>query len=237
VERLLREHAAFRHLPAWLQQLGDAPPAAGEGRSARFAAVYTPQQADEVEQHSSAHGGMAEHATPRSLARPSLASALSTTHAALPSPDMEDGEEEEEEEDEGKVERENTDAPAAGAGSGGSARGEGDVEAPVMARERQRARRREEPRDKARRIGGKGQLAAEGGGVGGAAVGAGEGGRSKQEDRERARGLVELGNADISSGDFAAAAARFEQAHLVGPVYVSVLSFLPACLPAPRTAM
>lgn len=195
---MLRDHAAFRHLPEWLLQpggsAGDAAAPAGHAGfgASRFTAVYMPQ---EQEANASLAGGAAagavdQDATPRSLACPSLASARSTFHAALPSPSM--------------AEEGSRDTAAPNATSGASEPGR-DVDAPVIARERQRARRQGE----LRRIGGKSQAAPDSDGEEAAA----ERGQSKRRGREQARGMVELGNAAITAGDFAEAAAQFEGAH------------------------
>jgi hypothetical protein len=200
VERLLRDHAAFRHLPTWLLQpggsAGDAAAPAGDTGSgaSRFTAVYMPQeqQANASLAGGAAAGAVDQDATPRSLACPSLASARSTFHAALPSPSM------------ASAEEGSRDPAEPNATSGASEQGR-DVDAPVIARERQRARRQEE----LRRIGGKSQAAPDSEGEEAAA----ERGHSTRHGREQARGMVELGNAAITAGDFAEAAAQFEGAH------------------------
>ena len=78
---------------------------------------------------------------------------------------------------------------------------DGDVQAPVIARERQRERQQEDLGHQSRRIGGK--------------QSAPHKHSSDEEERQRARLLVERGNAAITSGNFQEAASLFQDAHEV----------------------
>ena len=100
--------------------------------------------------------------------------------------------------------------PGSSSGGGMAGAGEapllGDVEAPVMARERQQGQRQDMDKmvgQEARRIGGKQQHRPAAAGVE----------ATREQERERARVMVERGNEAITAGNFDNAAAQFLNAH------------------------